>query len=288
MFSIVKSNIKYEEYEISDPNSLTSMRIVPEKGGIITSLVFQGREMLYLDSEAFLEREELTAGGIPILFPICGTLNEDRYKAGGKVYDMESHGFAWKMPWKVLDMDSGAAGQITLGLSDTSFSQKLYPFKFEIRYKFTLGYNRLEIDQEYKNTGNVEMPFYSGFHPFFHTTRKQDVKITMDADEYLDYNTGCLEKYDGRLDLSRAVDNVYHLGSPGRNICSITGLHEDSGITIEMSEEYRYVVVWTVQGSNFVCVEPWMAAPDAMNTGESLSRILPGRSMKSAVRIGLI
>jgi galactose mutarotase-like enzyme len=37
-------------------------------------------------------------------------------------------------------------------------------------------------------------------------------------------------------------------------------------------------VVWTLAGRDFVCVEPWTAPADALNTGESLITLAPGES----------
>jgi galactose mutarotase-like enzyme len=35
-------------------------------------------------------------------------------------------------------------------------------------------------------------------------------------------------------------------------------------------------VVWTVAGKGYVCLEPWTAALDALNTGEGLTELPPG------------
>jgi galactose mutarotase-like enzyme len=37
-------------------------------------------------------------------------------------------------------------------------------------------------------------------------------------------------------------------------------------------------VVWTVQGKDYVCLEPWTAPANALNTGESLIFLEPGGS----------
>ena len=53
------------------------IRVVPERGGLLTGWQVQGREIIYLDQERFLTPGQSVRGGAPILFPICGNLPGD-------------------------------------------------------------------------------------------------------------------------------------------------------------------------------------------------------------------
>jgi galactose mutarotase-like enzyme len=46
-------------------------------------------------------------------------------------------------------------------------------------------------------------------------------------------------------------------------------------------------VVWTLAGKDFVCLEPWTAGADALNTGEKLLTLAPGEAKTLAVSVTL-
>ena len=74
--SFEKKTKPYSHWEYSNPEFDSSIRIVPERGGLITEWRSEGKELLYFDLDRFLDRDKSVRGGIPILFPICGDLSE--------------------------------------------------------------------------------------------------------------------------------------------------------------------------------------------------------------------
>ena len=86
---------------IFKPEFDSLIRIVPERGGLITEWLSEGKELLYFDLERFLDKDKSVRGGIPILFPICGDLSEG-YLIGGKKYFLKQHGFARDLPWSIV------------------------------------------------------------------------------------------------------------------------------------------------------------------------------------------
>ena len=51
------------------------IKFCPERGGVITNWGSDNNEILYFDEKRFMDRTKSIRGGIPILFPICGSLN---------------------------------------------------------------------------------------------------------------------------------------------------------------------------------------------------------------------
>jgi len=51
------------------------IKFCPERGGLITNWVSDGKEILYFDEKRFIDKTKSVRGGIPILFPICGNLD---------------------------------------------------------------------------------------------------------------------------------------------------------------------------------------------------------------------
>jgi galactose mutarotase-like enzyme len=58
-------------------------------------------------------------------------------------------------------------------------------------------------------------------------------------------------------------------------------------VEIEASAEFTHWVVWALGGKDFICVEPWTAPGNALNTGERLLFIEPGaeRNLWLAIRV---
>ena len=79
------------------------MKAAPERGGIIIGYGVEGTELLYLNNETFQDEEANVRGGIPILFPISGQLENGEYEWEGISYTMKNHGFARNMPWEVIE-----------------------------------------------------------------------------------------------------------------------------------------------------------------------------------------
>ena len=50
------------------------IKFCPDRGGVITNWVSDGKEILYFDEKRFIDKTKSIRGGIPILFPICGNL----------------------------------------------------------------------------------------------------------------------------------------------------------------------------------------------------------------------
>ena len=71
----------------------------PSRGGIITKWVKNYENILYFDEERFLNKSQSIRGGIPILFPICGTLSIPSF-FGENYLDLNQHGFARDIMWQ--------------------------------------------------------------------------------------------------------------------------------------------------------------------------------------------
>lgn len=54
------------------------LRLVPERGGLLSGWRCNGRELLYLDEARFADPALSVRGGMPVLFPICGNLPADQ------------------------------------------------------------------------------------------------------------------------------------------------------------------------------------------------------------------
>jgi len=128
--SFAKKTNPYPHWEYSNTEYDSLIRIVPERGGLITEWRSEGKELLYFDLERFLDERKSVRGGIPILFPICGDLSEG-YLIDGKKYFLKQHGFARDLPWSISLLKDNLG--IGLKLNDSVETRTFFPFFFTLQ-----------------------------------------------------------------------------------------------------------------------------------------------------------
>jgi len=223
-----------------------SVSVAPERGGIITSIVLAGREILFMNRETFGNPEKNVRGGIPNLFPFSGPATDgirERYPELTR-----QHGFARNADaWTCVPLPDGRRG-FRETLASDSATRSVFPFAFEYASEGEFSDDSaLTIRQVVSNTGAEPMPVSMGLHPYFAAVhdRRRDVRFDFPggervAREYGHWTNGGTTK----------IDN------PGALAVGIPGL---GTIRMEVSPEYRKVFVWS-EGpeDDYVCIEPVM------------------------------
>ncbi len=285
MFAIALQQKKYKTYTLSDLGFNSTINVVPERGGIITSWCVKNQELLFLDQKRFDHPELTVRGGIPILFPISGQLPNNRYKYHGNDYFLKQHGLARDLPWEVIGKSNQDRASITLVLTSNRLTRTVYPFDFKLTFTYQLKGNSLEIFQTYTNLGNTQrMPFSTGLHPYFLAQNKERLHFNIPSMQYVDRKLGTLHdndcKFDSKLD---EVDAVFE---------KLTGLattvyDQSRGlrITLSYTSAYSTIVFWTVKNQNFYCLEPWTAPANSLNTGYRMINLEPGSSCEMLIRL---
>jgi D-hexose-6-phosphate mutarotase len=164
----------YPHWEFSnDAGDL--LRVVPERGGLITGWRCSGRELVYLDLERFLDPAQSVRGGIPVLFPICGGLPNNNLPLPQGTFNIPPHGFARAQAWQLsaLADDQG----IALELVDNDASRASYPFAFLLRLDIRLENAALAITTTVRNNSSTVMPFSFGLHPYFNISDLKTVRF---------------------------------------------------------------------------------------------------------------
>ncbi len=240
--------------------------LCPERGGILIQLTLHGKEILYLQEETFADSTKNIRGGNPVLFPICGPLPNDEYRLGGHTYKMRQHGFARNKAWDVIDQTSDSA---TLRLRDDEETLEQYPFHFSLEFTYKLEDGKLSIDQSYKNLSSETMPFYAGFHPYFHANHSNAL-YEIPATHYVDNEDGITKKYEENLkDLP--IQDAKNFNPVSERISRLTNNQD----TIEMkySNDFTTIVVWSERPDQYVCLEPWMALPAGFDQKKGVVRL---------------
>lgn len=260
----------------------SSATIFPKRGALVSSLRIAGRELLYLDRATLDDPSKNVRGGIPVLFPAPGKLAGDAWQCGGKHGTLKQHGFARTQAWDVLRTESTPHASVTLGLRANAEMLAQFPWAFAAELEFTLQQQALALTTRIANTGHESLPFALGFHPYFNVPDKTRARIDTAATRAFDNVTKRVQDFRG-FDLTQPELDL-HLLDHGSGRCTLA-LGDGTGIAIEASSEFARWVIWTLAGKDFVCVEPWTAPGNALNSGEQLRWLEPGASATFRVAI---
>jgi galactose mutarotase-like enzyme len=278
MFTVTGTDV----VTLEDEAARSSARIVPARGAIATSFRVDERELLYLDESTLRDPTKNVRGGIPLLFPSPGKLGGDRFTRGERSGAMKQHGFARELPWAVASTSTQGAASATLVLGSDERTRAQFPWDFRLSVTFRLRGPTLGLDLTVENTGAERMPFAFGIHPYFVVTDKAGARIAPTATRAFDNVTKEVAPFRGFDLTAREVD--LHLIDHGASEGRLT-LADGAAIAVRASPEPARWVVWTVEGKDYVCLEPWTAPGDALNTGEHLLWVEPRGSMPLSVEL---
>jgi len=255
-----------------------AVQLLPGRGGLVTSLRVGAEELLFLEASTVLDASKSVRGGVPVLWPFAGRLAGDRYEMEGREYLMRQHGFARNRAWDVhaRGVDDGVPW-VTLVQRDDDETRAVFPWPFELRYTVRLAGAELRMTLEAENKGATPMPHAPGFHPYFVVPdeAKAELRVETDATWGLDHRTGKTFAL-GEVDFT-AEELDLHLqdhGLPG------TLLRRPGARPIRLGwdDGFAALVLWTLRGRDFVCVEPWAAHGGAFPSGEGVRTVAPGET----------
>jgi galactose mutarotase-like enzyme len=279
MATIQTEQRQYLTYVITRQDTPVLLEVVPERGGIITRWQVNNRDILYLDTDRFTDPSLSIRGGIPILFPICGNLPDNRYTDRGQTYTLKQHGFARDLPWQVIGQTLEPDPSITLQLVSNDQTRAVYPFEFELRFTYTLERNQLVIYQQYTNLSDRVMPFSTGFHPYFQVADKQQLTFDIPATTLQDQRAKTLHPFAGSFDFEQDEIDVAFQNLP-QPTASVSDRNQGHRLTLSYSPQFSTLVFWTLKGKDFYCLEPWTAPRNALNTGENLLQLAPKNELE--------
>lgn len=259
----------------------------------------EGRELMTDADPAFW------AGRAPLLFPIVGRLNGDRYRLDGCEYSLPQHGFARRQRFELI---AHAPSRAVFRLASNDATRAVYPFEFALDAAYAIDGATLSIEITATNTGDAPMPASFGFHPAFawplpYGGTKEAHRIVFAEDE-----PAALNRIEGGL-----------LGPPdrptpveGRRLHLADSLFEADALVWEAprSRSLAYgieagpqleigfagmptLALWTKPDARFLCVEPWQGHADPVGfEGEiwdkpGMLRLAPGEARSFAMQVTL-
>ncbi len=258
--------------------------LAPVRGGMLTRLSIEGRDLLYLDESTLVDPTKSVRGGNPVLFPSPGPLAGDRLSWGGRTGSMRQHGLARQRPFTVLAADEARA---VLELRSDPSTLLEFPWEFTLELRYALEGAALVMDVRIANRDDAPMPLAFGLHPYFVVPAEDKRKVEVPTHATRAWDKVAARMVDVTVPIDVAAGEVdLHLEDHGSSEAALV-LPDRAKVILRCSEEFQRWVVWTLPGKDFVCLEPWTAAANAINTEERLLVIEPGGEQVLRVSISL-
>lgn len=271
-FTVTRTADAIEGLDLRDEAGTARLVLAPARGGMATRLILGKKHLFYLDEATLRDPSANVRGGNPVLFPTPGKLEGDRWQWRGKSGALKQHGFARNEAWEVVRTGTDGAATATLRLASSDRTRANYPWDFVAEYTYSLTAERMRIDLSITCTGgDGPMPFGAGFHPYFHVKRseKRAARVETNATKAFDNvskKTGPLPT----IDLGRGETDLHFVDHQGDGVLKLA----EGGVRIRASAEFGRWVVWTVEGKDFVCLEPWTCPGNALNSDDASLLVL--------------
>jgi galactose mutarotase-like enzyme len=220
----------------------------------------------------------------PVLFPIVGSLKNDRYLFNGESYALPRHGFARD---KVFSAHQTDDNEVVFTLEEDEEILKVYPFKFRLQLKYRLDETGLSCTYIVHNPSENALWFSVGGHPAFNVplmpdTTYDDYYLTFNKDEPLirwhlqegliSNETSVLEATNGRLNLNPSLFHEDAIVLKNLKSTQVTlGCDKHAhGFHFDFSG-FPYLGIWAAKDAPFVCIEPWCGHADTVGHNQQLT-----------------
>lgn len=231
-----------------------------------------GKEFMWEGNPAFWGKHS------PVLFPIVGSLRNNRYQYNHTEYTLSRHGFARDMDFVIVRQTES---EVVFLLSATAETLTVYPFDFELQISYSLNHGILTVGYTVSNKSQQEMPFSIGAHPAFALPGNfESYQVEMERDELLQYHlldNGLLTEPTAVLPLSQRKFRLNyglfeHDALVFKSIQSqaLTILDEETPVVRVTFKGFPNLGIWTVQNAPFLCIEPWYGYSDTITASGNL------------------
>ncbi len=272
--SLIEKDVPYKHWEFSDLESGDKLRVVPDRGGLITSWVSSGREIFYFDQSRFKDPSKSVRGGMPILFPICGDLSGNRFFIDKNEYCLSQHGFARDACWNLSLLEDEMG--IRLSLKENNNTLASYPFHFNLDIDVKMTDQALSVISRVRNNSEYSMPFSFGLHPYFKVKDLSKIHLLNLPETVIDQKNMLREETVLQLcKLNQGVDFLFETNNSIKLIDKV----DNFSLELKSEDPFLFNVIWTDPPREMICLEPWTSPRNSMLTGQNILTLLP-KSLK--------
>jgi galactose mutarotase-like enzyme len=236
--------------------------------------------------------------GNPLLFPLVSHnrvgAKANAFGWAGKEFSMPQHGFARRVPWRIVGQNSES---VTMEITDTPATRQNYPFQFRHQFTYWLEAGRLHWRQIVENTGTEPMPFGTGVHPYFAvplTARgcRQDCFVEIPSCRRLTA-VGEFDRFDSQpfpaehWSVAHDVAGTMFLSDLSRRELALVDPTSKLRVVLnwEAAPQHRFAALWSrTTNAPYYCLEPWTALPNSFHRPDGELVVLrPGQMFEAAM-----
>ena len=202
----------------------------------------------------------------PVLFPICGGMNDGGIVYNGKKYEMPQHGFA---RFKEFEVEKCTETRACFLLKSDEDTKQQYPFDFEFRVVFEIVENKLNITYSVINMTEGKMYFSFGGHEGYATpegVEEYEIKFENDTtltrlmlkNGFFDGNTEEIVLENNKMELKYSEFEKCTYIFRNINSESVVLEHKSGKRKVRIGfPGHETLAIWTLPVRNYVCIEPW-------------------------------
>ncbi|MGA0848738.1 MAG: aldose epimerase [Chthoniobacterales bacterium] len=277
-----------------------SAELAPSVGGRLMRWAVDGRPILHWPENADWTAPAKIRGGNPLLFPlIARTFLDGKIGywrgADGVIRPAPMHGLVRTAPFEVVDQTTDRLA-MRVAWNDAMAEAWPFPFVFDVEYRLTE--DSLHVAFTVENTGDETMPYSIGNHFYFEIPAEERGEWFLDGD----FRSFARQDAEGKITPVSAPDQGNALSDPAMiDLFHVGPLQEGvvlrhrldgRAVAFDLEPDatganpWYAVTTWTESPeSEFYCVEPWTALPDAIHNGLGLRRLKP--RAKETLRLSL-
>lgn len=275
--------------EVTIKSGSNSARIA-QHGAELKSLVMDGREFMWSGDPAYWPN---TA---PVMFPMIGTLKDNKTLILGKEYSLPKHGFTRDLE---LKQEETTDNSVMFSLEQSDYTKQFYPFDFRFTIRYTLDGSstdaaavapkaqqdaaqqratggKLTVTHVVRNNDKDDMPYCIGGHPAFAFSGElSDYRLEFPMRETLSapiYNLDVhLFEDDNRVPMlndssvlplnhEMFYKDVVYLDKVKSRSVKFLG-KDGKGLQVDYPD-FTSLAVWQAKNAPFLCVEPFCGSAD--------------------------
>ena len=229
---------------------------------------------------------EYWSGQAPVLFPICGSIRDDKAQIGNrKQTNMPRHGVVRKKEFKCVEQTENS---ILFEIESNEEMLAQYPYEFKLGINYILEGKKITTRYIIENKDKEIMPFQIGGHPGFHCPlykeeSYEDYELVFEQKETCTVPTPVTET--GLIDMEHrseflkdtdtlplkhdlfSVDAVI-LDQLKSRAVTLKSKKHNKGIRIDFNQ-FPYLILWsTAKEADFVALEPWIGLSTCSDEGD--------------------
>jgi galactose mutarotase-like enzyme len=224
-----------------------NVEVVPARGAIVSTLRVRGRDVLYMDRATLEDATKNVRGGIPVLFPFSGKLENETFALTGT--KMKQHGFGRNKAWPVADR---GASWVRMRLAADDDTRAQWPYEFVAEQTVMIVPSGVHVELAIA-AADKPLPVSPGWHPYFAVAAADKGAVRGDVAGFTPERIGDDREFDF------GVVAPQH----GRARFEVPGL---GAIRITFSPEMRHMQFWSQPGKPFICLEPFHGPAGTVNT----------------------